>query len=520
MASLVSKAIQNVSQFIAKASRNSLSSFVVNAPHQYGQPYSASAGIGDAMGYVSPFRMREIVLKTPTAGMCVNSILDYSSNVEIIVQNVDPSIPADPEEVAYVESLLNDPSEDETGLSFKQKIFRDLLTLGYAATEIEDNTTGGVYALHAVDGAKLQADFDEHGKTLGYNMIDAHGQPIAGPDGVHAWLPDEIIWYQRNAQTSSKYPISQISQLYVPAVIEDLILYFVSGKFTDSNVPFGIYDLGDITDTELRKAIDSWNTQVESQHRIMLVNTKNGGKFVPFGYHLKDLEADKLIGVIQQMIRGIMGVTMNEAGESQDVNKSNGYFLSYTFKKRAVEPLLNEFCTTTTKFLLHRRLGLTHLKLGYREIDSRDDLLRAQVDDLELKHGAITVNEMRNRQGKTNMAGGDEAFLFTGTAYLPLSMVNKMAEAQLRAVLAEAQMLELQVMLALAGDQSAAGDGSSGVSPPMIRPPKAMEGFSTPDGAGSSSFKFKLPKPQIGPPGQAERGPVQALQNAGVRKDQ
>ena len=48
---------------VEKASRGTLSDYVLNAPHEYGQPRPRAADIN---GLISPERMREIVQKTPT----------------------------------------------------------------------------------------------------------------------------------------------------------------------------------------------------------------------------------------------------------------------------------------------------------------------------------------------------------------------------------------------------------------------------------------------------------------------
>src|SRR5258708_1584783 len=114
-------------------------------------------------------------------------------------------------------------------------------------------------------------------------------------------------------------------------------------RFTDSNIPFGVFDLGDVTEHELRLAIDNWNAQGRAGNRIMMTGSKGAGsKWIPFGYHLKDLEATELLKEFRMKQMGILGVTMNELGESQDINRSNGYNLSFTFKKRGVEPVLDE----------------------------------------------------------------------------------------------------------------------------------------------------------------------------------
>lgn len=518
---LISKALARL-----RSPRNSISGFIVNAPHQWGQPYSVSAT--DSAVVITPQRMRELAMKGPTVAMCVNAIVDYVTGVPMTVRNKNPAIKADPAEVKYVESFFRKPNKDQTGLHVDSALVRDLVVIGFAGQEIIPDVNNRPAEIRNIDAVKLYMDYTEHGELLGYNQLDAHGMPITTADGDHAWKPEEVILYQRNPQTKSPYPFGQLEQLFACAVVEMLMLNFIGARFTESNMPYGILDLGDITPDELKKAVASWNSQVESQHRIMLTNTRNGGKWIPFGYHLKDLEATAILDKLESMQMGIMGVTKNEAGDSQDVSKANGFYLSYTFKNRAILPVLRELAATRTKFV-EDRLGLEDLEVAANEIDSRDELLQVQIDDMELKIGLKSVNEIRNRNGDVSIKGGEQPFLFANGSWIPISMANEMALAQLRAVLAEASLLEAQVeqaqmMLQMGMQAGGPGGTPTPISPPMIRAPKALETFTTPDAPGSSSFKHKYPRPQPlkgnanGPP-QKPRGPVQTLHNQGMRTD-
>jgi hypothetical protein len=485
MANLIEKAAQRV----AKASRNSLSSYVPWAPHEYGQPLPMQ--LDTAVGNViTPLRMRELVLRTATAAAAMNAILDYVGNVDIKVRNVDPKKKADDQRANYLRELLRRPNPNDTDRRFRTMLFRDMVTLGYAAVEIEaGNVTGRPANLWAVDSGKLYVDYDEHGKVLGYDMLDAHGRPITVADGQHAWKANQLIYFALNPMSNSLYPSSRIQQLFVAAVVEDLMMAFIGGKFTDSNIPFGVMSMGDITPDELEKAINIWNSQARSQHRIMLTGSKGNLQWVPFGYHLKDLEARYLLDIVKGQIMGVLGVTANELGESQDINKSNGYNLSYTFKKRAIEPLLQEFCETMTMRLVWDQLGWKDLELSWDEIDSRDELLQAQIDDLYFKSGIWSINHIRNQKGLPDEPGGDKAMVFTGAAYIPVDMIEDFAKATLESMQkAEAQPNE-----------------------------QVTQAVNTPD--GKITLKPGQPPASNNQGTKRPRGAVQTARNAGIRKE-
>ncbi len=532
---LIEKAISRV----VKASRGTLSSYVVNAPHQYGQPLPQTA---DVQQLITPERMREVALKTPTAAALVNSIVDYVASVPLQPRNVDPKKDAPESHVKHVTKLMMQPNPRDSWKRLIYQTARDMTTLGFAAWEIERNPFGKPANLWPLDAARVKSDYDEHGTLLGWDMLDAHGVPIRGEDKVHAWLPNDVIWFQRDPQTNSIYPSSRIQQIFTCAILEDYMLAFIGGRFNDSNVPFGIYDLGPISDDELKKAVAQWNAQANTQHRIMLTASQSGGKWTPFGYQLKELEAPALLSEIQARMMAVFGVTENETGQSDNVNKSNGYNLSYTFKKRSVEPVLNELCDTITHRLFWDELGYKDLELGYEEIDSRDELLQAQIDDLYMKQGVWTVNHIRNRKGLPDEPGGSTPMVFTGAAWIPVNMVNDFALAQLYALIGiDANMLPgLMQQLEQSGVTEGQGQKFPHLEPLAsmhLEPLQQPEQVGMPDSPGKKTVRMKLPKVGPQPAKQpnakadqqqrptpaaptAPRGPVETLQRTGVRKDE
>jgi len=209
-------------------------------------------------------------MKCPTSAACLNAILDYACHIDISIQSVDASKSVSARKYTYIKDFLDDPNVDNTGLEFKQKLFRDITTIGMGAVEIEDDADGNPAALHVLDMATLHMDFDEHGSILGYIQYDIKGQRIVRHIGdTYTWLPNEVIFYRRDPQSSTQYSMSRLNQLYVCAIIESMMLAFIGGRFTDTNTPYGVMDLGDITPDELKRAINQWNDQADSGHKIM-----------------------------------------------------------------------------------------------------------------------------------------------------------------------------------------------------------------------------------------------------------
>lgn len=506
MGNLITQAFRTLSRSLKQqtASRGTLSNYVNDSPHNFGQPNITG---GDIDGLISPYRMREIARRAPTAAACVNAILDYCTNVNILIRNVNAAIEADKDKKDILQGFLDRPNPQDTKRHFLGNLIRDLTILGYAAVEIEPNKVGNPANLYVLDAARIVIDFDEHGTVLGYNMQDINGQQIRGRDGVHAWMPEEIIFFRRDTRSESVYPESRFMQLFSCALLEDLMLAFIGGKFTESNIPYGIYNMGDVTDMELKQAISSWNSQAKNNHKIVITGGRGATNWTEFGYALRDLDATALLGEVRGKIMAILGVTMNELGESADVNKSNGYNLSYTFKRRAIEPVMSEITITFNKRFVVETLNFHDLETYFDEIDSRDELLQAQIDKIYQDSGVYSANHIANRKGLTSVPGGDDRYIIIGQSAVPLDLLRPLAQAQLDAIQAE-------VKAVLMGAQA-----QSGIQGPQVKPPSSPISTTNVDGAGSSKTKISYPKPAAPQPAGTSRGPVQANQHAGMRKE-
>jgi hypothetical protein len=64
-------------------------------------------------------------------------------------------------------------------------------------------------------------------------------------------------------------------------------------------------------------------------------------------------------------------------------------------------------------------LGAPDLEFSWNDAPAIDPLVQAQIDDLALRNGSATVNEVRGRRGMPPIAGGDKALSLTAASAGP-----------------------------------------------------------------------------------------------------
>src|SRR5258708_3005747 len=177
----LTKAIRNVVQPLPtpkREARGTMSGYALGVSPIWGQPYPEQTS-GDASGLISRQRMREVVLRTPTAAACINAILDFTGGVKIGVRNIDPSKPVPKQQANVIKRMINPPNLDQSSPQFLQTLIPTIETFTYSAVALV--TTGALLRpvdMWVMDSARLRIDFDEHGFIRGYDMLSARGIPI------------------------------------------------------------------------------------------------------------------------------------------------------------------------------------------------------------------------------------------------------------------------------------------------------------------------------------------------------
>src|SRR6266567_1260046 len=123
MPNLVTKALRTLLTGTATprkestAARGTVSGFAPGVSPLWGQPYPEQVA-QDATGLISRPRMREVVLRTPTAAACMNAILDFSGGFKIDFKNLVASKPVPKYQPNTFRRMLQRQNDAQTGGSF------------------------------------------------------------------------------------------------------------------------------------------------------------------------------------------------------------------------------------------------------------------------------------------------------------------------------------------------------------------------------------------------------------------
>lgn len=304
-------------------------------------------------------------------------------------------------------SLLNKPNPYLTGYKLKQltQLFLDLL--GESFWIIERNRLGEPAEIWVVNPANMWVIPDKENFIKAW-VYKSNGEeiPIDPDDVIHLYYPDP------------KNPYRGIGPAQAAAIDLDSNDYanqWNRNFFFNSARPDGIIEVPRVLqESEYQAIVEHWNAAhsgVNNAHRVGLLEV---GQYKQIGISPKDMDFSSLQAMTRDKILGIFGVPKIILGLTDNVNRATAEAADYIFAKWTVKPLLDSFADDIN-FQLVPKFKDTSIEVAF------DNPVPDNIEQLLMKwekgwNKWLTVNEIREEQGKEPLEGGD-------IIYIPISLM-------------------------------------------------------------------------------------------------
>jgi HK97 family phage portal protein len=372
-------------------------------------------------GQISFETLRRAANAVPIARICVNVLKEKITKTKWIIKTKDPMAKADESQVKELTELLTNPNEQDSMRSFLDKILEDLLVLDTVAIEKTRYPDDKLAQLYQVDASTIRPVFDEFGNQdihvplpngetppVSYLQIfnnSMYGGPESG-DIVAAWPKKDFIYFHMHPQGSVDnfgYGLSPIEG--VLSLVSNLLsadnfngTYFDTGAFP----PIILQLAQSLSQRDLERYREYLYQQIEGEfHRPAIV--AGGGEMKI--HNLKDLSnrdmqfmeyslwLAKLLAAAYGLSPEDIGLTdttgsKNVSETQKDLSEAKGY--------GSILHLLKEIINQQ---ILWKDFGYTELEFDWVAVDSLDPKTSADIQDVRLKNGTMTLNEAREKNG-------------------------------------------------------------------------------------------------------------------------
>lgn len=330
-----------------------------------------------------------------------------------------------------------------------KEVLNDILTIDAGVLELVPDSSGFLREIYARDGATFTKNPDEHGilpdpgsDIPAYYQVGA--QASIAQDAFGSGLPrmstisqmdtplyraitpipfsrDQIVWIEENPSTDRQYGWSRVQMAH--RLIEILLNQDVSNLkyFPQNEVPEGILNLPGLSNDNLTRFREYWKDEIVGKpHKLALMNSTDA-TWIPFRASPKELEFLASQEWYNNLVWMCFGVSANEVGYVQDVNRSTAQEQTEAVWRRTTVPLLELLAGAINRSILPFLEEYWDVggEIEFRW-DPHNPIIERQKrleQESDLRLGLSTPNRILVERGEELVPWGD----------MPLALVDSLA---------------------------------------------------------------------------------------------
>jgi phage portal protein BeeE len=358
------------------------------------QRYGARA---EALPKKTPEALRRFA-ETPVARKAINTIKDRVAGMQWRIQPrrgrvLDEEMK---QRIQVLTETLEQPNPDDSFRSFAEQVLEDIIVGGYGAIELQ--LTGDErhpLALNPVDGATIQmrADWDGEPGSIRYVQTTGLGS------GQKVELQDQELSYIRlNPRSYTPFGLGRLEVAF-ETIHEFLGAHRFAAKLASNSVVQYALWMQELDPGQHERLIRWWQDEIEGTGRVPILTAENKPEVLRFG---AGTDADLRMAWQEFLIRVIAAafdLPPLLLGVEGDVNRATASELTGTAFRTAIVPTARLFAEHITRDAIAKRLGWNDLEFVFLDLDAMDPMEQAQIDQILLGCGVLTVSEARAARG-------------------------------------------------------------------------------------------------------------------------
>src|SRR6185312_15167797 len=354
----------------------------------------------DVMPKPTPANLRRFS-ETPVARRAINTIKDRVAGMRWRIQaRPGKSLSTIPDGEWRAQVLADNfhaPNPDDSFRSMAEQVLEDVIVGGYGALEVQ--ATGDAQAplvMWPVDGStiRIKTDWDGSPSSPRYEQVTGRW----GKDGQVVLNDDELIYVRLNPRTSTPFGLGRLEVAF-ETISAFLGAHRYAGRLaSNSVVEYALWMQG-LSPERHERLIRWWQDEIEGTGRVPIISVENKPEVLRFG---GGTDADLRLQwqeFVLRVIAGAFDIPPMFVGLEQDVNRNTASEMNDLAFRQAIVPTARLLAEYLTRGAIHKKLGWNDLEIVFADVDSPNELEEAQIQQILLQSGVLTVNEVRRMRG-------------------------------------------------------------------------------------------------------------------------
>jgi hypothetical protein len=383
--------------------------------------FNSYGPLNDAMPKPTPYNLRRFS-ETPIARRAINCIKDLIAGMRWRVQPRAglslAEIPDGPARIRILTDNFNAPNPDDSFRSLAEQVLEDIIVGGYGAIEVQLNpgweqgdwlrpaggmngaapTQAGVMplVLWPVDGASIRMNLDWDGSPTGQRYLQVNNQ--SGADSQIKLDDDELMYIRLNPRTHTPFGLGRLEVAFETVNAFLGAHRYASRLASNSVVQYALW-LQDLTPEHHERLIRWWQDEIEGTGKVPILSAESKPEVLRFG---GGTDADLRLQWQEFLLRVIacaFDLPPFYLGVERDVNRSTAQEMNDLAFRQAIVPTARLLAEYLTRDAIGKKLGWRDLEFVFADLETTDPMEEAQIQQILLQTGVLTVNEVRRMRG-------------------------------------------------------------------------------------------------------------------------
>jgi phage portal protein BeeE len=253
-----------------------------------------------------------------------------------------------------------------------------------------------------VDGAtiKIRADWDGRPDSVRYAQVTGR----QGPDAHIGLNDDELIYIRLNPRTHTPFGLGRLEVAF-ETINKFLSAHQYAGHLASNSVVQYALWLQDLDPSQHDRLIRWWQDEIEGTGRVPILSVEHKPEVLHFG---GGTDADLRLEwqhFLLRIIADAFDLPPLFLGLESDVNRSTAAEMSDHAFRSAIVPTARLLAEHLTRDAISKKLGWHDLEFVFADLESRNEREEAEMQEILLRNGIITVDEARQLRGLPPLAG-------------------------------------------------------------------------------------------------------------------
>ena len=167
---------------------------------------------------------------------------------------------------------------------------------------------------------------------------------------------------------------------------------------SNSVVQYALW-LQDLGPSQHERLIRWWQDEIEGTGRVPILSVENKPEVLRFG---GGTDQDLRLGWQEFLLRVIadaFDLPPFLLGLEHDVNRSTAGQLADQAFRLAIVPTARLIAEHLTRDAINKKLGWNDMEFVFTDVDAPNEMEQAQIQEILLRNGVLTVNEVRQMRG-------------------------------------------------------------------------------------------------------------------------